>query len=25
MINCSWRKAYFFIFENRVMHTRRKY
>jgi len=25
VINCSWRKVYFFIFENRVRHTRRKY
>jgi len=23
VINCSWRKLYFFIFENRVWHTRR--
>jgi len=23
VINCSWRKEYLFIFENRVMHTRR--
>jgi len=23
VMNCSWRKVYFFVFENRVMHTRR--
>jgi len=23
VINFSWTKVYFFIFENRVMHTRR--
>jgi len=22
-MNCSWRKVYFFVFENRIMHTRR--